>query len=106
LLPYSDSRIWLQHSILSDIRWLAPDKIAFTSMAEDGTKAWSVWYIPNNDMATLGRGSLAGSWDVASGRLAVVAADGQSIGILTPDWTDTAKSQMQTLPLQWSQLSW
>lgn len=106
MLPYDDTRVWLQQSILSNIQWLSPDKIAFTSLAQDGTRVWAVWYIPTNDIGTIGKGSLSASWDVASGRLALIEPDGKTIGILTPNWSDTAKSQLQTLPLAWSQVSW
>jgi hypothetical protein len=106
LLPYRDDRIWMQRSTLADLQWLSPDKVAFSSLATDGSKVWAVWYIPTNDIGTLGKNSLAASWDTTTDRLAMVQPDGQSIGIMTPNWSDMAKSQLQTLPLPWDQLSW
>jgi hypothetical protein len=105
-LPYREQYAWLQQSLLSDIQWLSPDKIAFTSQAADGSKVWGAWYIPTNDVGSVARGALTGSWDAADGRLAVVKHDGKAVEIWSPDWSDTTKSTIKSLPLAWSQVSW
>ncbi len=105
-LPYKDDLTWLRQSRLSGLLWLSADSVGFRSMAKDGSLVWGGWYIPTDTVSTIAKDCLAGSWDVASGRLAVIEPDGQAVGILTPNWDDTANSQLQTMPLTWSQLSW
>jgi hypothetical protein len=96
----------MQHSTLSDVSWLAPDKVAFGSLAADGSRVWGVWYIPTGDVATLGKGSLAGSWDEKGERIALLQADGKSVAIITPNWSDMAKTQRRDLQLAWNKVSW
>ena len=106
LLPYRDEYLWMQHSILADAKWLAPDKIAFSSMADDGSKVWGVWYVPTGDVGTLGKGATDGSWDAAGERLALLQPDGETVAVITPDWSDMAKAKRQNLKLSWSEISW
>jgi hypothetical protein len=105
-LPYNDTWVWLQHSTLSNVQWLSPDKIGFVSMDERGAKVWGVWNIPTDKVVSFGRGSLSGSWDVASSRLALIESLGKAVDIITPNWDDASASQLQSWPLNWSDVSW
>ena len=105
-LPYNDSWIWLKTSTVSDLEWLTPAKLAFSSLADDGSRVWGVWDIPSTTLNTFGKGALDGSWDVSTGRLALVMADHAHIGFLTPNWQNQDASAMKSLPLDWDKVSW
>lgn len=105
-LPPQDDWLWLKDSIISNVEWLSPSRIAFVSMATDGTKVWVVWDIPQAKLQTFGRGSDAGSWDKASGRLALVQAKTRKVNILTPNWQDPLQSTLEALDLPWQSLNW
>src|SRR5690606_15128643 len=105
-LPPQDDWLWLKDSILSDIEWLSPSKISFTSLARDGSKVWVVWDIPASKISTFGKGSDYGSWGQGSERLALLNIKDKKVNILTPNWDDPLKSSIEDYDLPWQRIIW
>ena len=105
-LPPQDDWLWLKDAILSDIEWLSPSRIAFTSLGNDGIKSWAVWDIPDAKVLSFGRGSDSGSWDVATGRLALLQSTEGKVSILTPNWQDSLSSALEVFTLPWQSVTW
>lgn len=105
-LPPQDDWLWLKDSIISEVEWLSPSRVAFVSMAGDGAKVWVVWDIPEAKIITFGRGASAGSWDKGSGRLALVQAAEDTINLLTPNWQNPLESTLESFDLPWQSITW
>jgi hypothetical protein len=105
-LPHNTEWLWMKESVLFDLIWLTPSKLAFGSMAVDGSKVWGAWDIPAAKLQTFGKGSLAAVWDKASGRLAFIQSDRLNMGILTPNWDKPENSVVDVIDLPWESVSW
>ena len=105
-LPPQDDWLWLKDSIMSEVEWLSPSRVAFVSMAGDGAKVWAVWDVPESKIMTFGRGASAGSWDKGSGRLALVQAQENKINLLTPNWQSPLESTLESFDLPWQSVTW
>lgn len=105
-LPPQDDWLWLKNSIISNIEWLSPSRVAFVSMDSNGSKVWAVWDVPESKVLSFGRGSTDGSWDTASGRLVLIQIKESTVNILTPNWSDPLKSTLETFGLPWQGVAW
>lgn len=105
-LDYSQDRLWMNQVALSNLAWINSSRLTYQVLYQDGQKAWSGWDILSQQTPVFAKGGRLADWSAQTGQLLVGLANQPKLAILTPNWDQPIDSQMTSLPLDWTAVSW